>query len=127
MKTKPFNENPSTSASHAAVVWDVVPHGRDVHELLTAGRANTSGTNTTFDLNAPVLARLSHAQVDGPSPAAGVIRLTFDHSGFHIKVSCPFCGANHHHGGGSHVLPNFGHRVADCGGGSYFLIVGTRP
>lgn len=130
---EPFKENPRTSNSAKssepipAWLFDLVPNGRYVHELLGAGRTVPGTKTTVFVLASPVFARLSRAQHDGTGPTAEVTRLTFEGTGFHIKVRCPFCGADHHHGGGTHAVPIFGHRVADCGKGSYFLLVGARP
>lgn len=124
MHTKSIS--PAWQSAVPAWLFDLVPNGRDVHELLSAGRTIPGTKTTVFDLTAAVMSRLSHVQADGTGPTAEVTRLTFQGTGFHIKVRCPFCGADHHHGGGAHVLPTFGHRVADCGLGSYSLLVGAR-
>lgn len=124
MHTKSIS--PAWQSAVPAWLFDLVPNGRDVHELLSAGRTIPGTKTTMFDLSAAVLLRLSHlsrAHADGTGPTAEVTRLTFEGTGFHIKVRCPFCGADHHHGGGAGVLPMFGHRVADCALGSYFLVV----
>ena len=46
-----------------------------------------------------------------------------DDSGtWHITVVCPFCGEEHHHGGGDRAVPSLGLRESDCGNGQYFII-----
>jgi len=44
-----------------------------------------------------------------------------------VRVTCPFCGAVHKHGGGNNPAgPDLGHRVADCGRGGYDIIYGKQ-
>jgi hypothetical protein len=123
MSTHIKSSSPTWQSSVPAWLFELIPQGQDVHEVLNAGRTVPGTKTTVFDLTAPVFARLSHAQADGTGPTAKVTRLTFEGTGFHIKVRCPFCGADHNHGGAARVLPMFGHRVADCALGSYFLVV----
>lgn len=105
---------------------DLIPYGHEVRACMDAvipgGKPNGP---TRFDLGAPIFAALSRAYLK-PGATAEVVALTFDHRGFKITARCPFCGENHHHGGGNPVvpLPMFGHRVADCGRGGYHLVVG---
>lgn len=121
-----MSPTPTWQSSVPAWLFDLVPQGQDVHEVLSAGRTIPGTKTTVFVLASPVFARLSRAQHDGTGPTAEVTRLTFEGTGFHIKVRCPFCGADHGHGGGADILPAFGHRVADCGLGSYVLVIGAR-
>jgi len=107
-------------------VWAGVPGGWDVRDLARSSRTIFGTRSRVFDVNAPVLARLSRTQAEGNDPTAEVIRLTYSEGGgFRIKVKCPFCGVPHYHGGGSEIIPIFGHRVADCGRGGYALIAGA--
>ena len=42
---------------------------------------------------------------------------------YKITVKCPFCKNLHKHGGGEIAeKPHLGHRIADCGKGSYNII-----
>jgi hypothetical protein len=40
-----------------------------------------------------------------------------------IRAACPYCDRWHQHGHPDAPHPNAGSRVADCGGGSYFVAV----
>lgn len=40
-----------------------------------------------------------------------------------IRAACPFCSAEHRHGGNTDAVPSLGFRSSDCGGGDYDLLV----
>lgn len=106
---------------------DFIPYGHEVRACMGAvipgGKPNEP---TRFDLGAPIFATLSRAYLGDGGATAEVTSLVFDRQGFRMTARCPFCGREHRHGGGNHVvpLPMFGHRVADCGRGGYYLVVG---
>ena len=35
-----------------------------------------------------------------------------------LYITCPFCGKEHHHGGGNGDIPNLGYRLSYCGPGA---------
>jgi hypothetical protein len=35
-----------------------------------------------------------------------------------LYITCPFCGKEHHHGGGNGDIPNLGYRLSHCGPGA---------
>ena len=61
------------------------------------------------------------AQRKDPTVLASAKRWARDNI-WSFKVVCPFCGATHRHGGGDRDAPFFGHRIADCGLGSYEIL-----
>lgn len=49
--------------------------------------------------------------------------------GYSWRVTCPYCGKTHHHGGGPldqdpHAL--LGHRLAHCGSGDGYVLVAMQ-
>ena len=109
--------------------WLKVPKAREVLGLLNAIDLKVAQKNGSlqFDPTSPIVSELCEKSALGATGAiARISRLNYSNNAYHCRVVCPFCGSQHGHGLGTDTLPSFGHRVADCGRGSYHLAAGVK-
>lgn len=109
--------------------WLQVPKAREVLELLNAIDLKEAQKNGSlqFDPTSPIVAELCEKSAVGEIGAiARITSLTHADGAYRCRVVCPHCKKEHGHGLGTGTLPEFGHRVADCGLGTYHLAAGVK-
>jgi hypothetical protein len=109
--------------------WLQVPKSREVLGLLNAVDLRVAQKNGSlqFDPTSPIVSELCEKSAIGAiGTIARITSLTHADGAYRCRVVCPHCKKEHAHGLGTGTLPEFGHRVADCGLGSYHLAAGVK-
>ena len=122
-KEKPACRRAQKETSH----MNHIPTPADLATLIDAAmtRAPRGLFGAKYDPHAPVFVQLSQADAEDSQLFGTITSISRSREGTWLfRVDCPFCGRQHRHGGGGGLgLPQFGHRVADCGIGSGYALL----